>query len=127
MVQKVAARGDRGTDYPKSGPVGVDPPAAEAEQTDEAPEHPPDLLPATVEPNIQPTVEPTVAHAFPHAFPAVGSNPGPLPDPLPPRLDEVVRRLREDLLQSGGAAAGLADEICARHRDRLREALGLDG
>ena len=56
----------------------------------------------------------------------VASNPGPLPQPLPPRLDAVVRRLREDLIASGGEAAGLADEICARHRDRLREALGLD-
>ena len=55
----------------------------------------------------------------------VGTNPGPLPDPLPPRLDRAVHELREDLLTTGGAAAGLADEICARHRDRLREALGL--
>ena len=55
----------------------------------------------------------------------VGTNPGPLPAPLPPRLDRAVHELREDLLTTGGAAAGLADEICARHRDRLREALGL--
>ena len=60
------------------------------------------------------------------ALPPVRANPGPLPDPLPPRLDAVVRALREDLLMSGGGAAELADEICARHRDRLREALGLE-
>ena len=51
------------------------------------------------------------------------ANPGPLPDPLPPPLDAAVRALREDLLIAGGSAAGLADEICARHRDRLRAAL----
>ena len=61
----------------------------------------------------------------PRVLPPVAANPEPLPEPLPPRLDAVVRRLREDLLSAGGDAAALADEICARHRDRLREALGL--
>ena len=53
------------------------------------------------------------------------ANTGPLPDPLPPPLDAAVRALREDLLTSGGDAAALADEICARHRDALRAALGV--
>ena len=50
-------------------------------------------------------------------------NPGPLPDPLPPPLDAVVRGLREDLLAAGPGTAALADELCARHRDRLRAVL----
>ena len=61
----------------------------------------------------------------PAGWGVVRRNPGPLPDPLPPPLDAAVRALREDLLTVGGTAAGLADELCARHRDRLREALGL--
>lgn len=73
-----------------------------------------------------------VAPALPRKAPARGSaaayradamNPGPLPEPLPPPLDAVVRGLREDLLAAGGDAAGLADEICSRHRDRLRAVL----
>ena len=78
-----------------------------------------------------PTAAPVAAPAAPvpaagWSAAAVNANPGPLPDPLPPPLDAAVRALREDLLVTGGAAAGLADELCARHRDRLREAFGLD-
>ena len=66
---------------------------------------------------------PAVTAALP-PLAVVAANPGPLPDPLPPRLDAAVRALREDLLAVGGPAAALADEICARHRDRLRAAVG---
>ena len=68
------------------------------------------------------------ADAPPPAVPAALTDPtplaGPLPAPLPPPLDAAVRALRDDLLDAGGTAAALADEICARHRDRLRTALG---
>ena len=62
-----------------------------------------------------------------HVPPPRAVSAGRLPDPLPPGLDAAVRALREDLLDAGGAAAGLADEICARHRDRLRVAIDRAG
>ena len=80
------------------------------------PAEPPTDFPVAVEePNRVPRPAP--------AYRPAAANPGPLPEPLPPPLDAVVRGLREDLLAAGGDAAGLADEICARHRDRLRAVL----
>ena len=93
-------------------------PAAEPETAPAAPRTPP--------PTDFPVVEadpPAVPRPAPKPAPPAAFNPGPLPDPLPPPLDAVVRGLREDLLAAGPDAAGLADEICARHRDRLRAVL----
>ncbi|MFH5803683.1 hypothetical protein [Alienimonas sp. DA493] len=143
LVHKAAGRGDRPTDYPRSGPAydseRREPEASDAEDelaedgaapADDAPDADDEQAaggePEADEPDLLPAPAPApTANRRPRALPAVRSNPDPLPEPLPPRLDEVVRRLREDLLTLGGPAAALADEICARHRDRLREALGL--
>ena len=132
LAHRPPARGDRGADDPRSAPAlpsgasgateppGDDPPSPPTEETAEEAAgedgDPPALLPA-------PSGPPPGWRA--PLLPAVAANPGPLPEPLPPRLDAVVRRLRDDLLDAGGGAGALADEICARHRDRLREALGL--
>ena len=92
-------------------PAPVAPPAAP----------PTDFPLADVDPPALPRPVPGAAAA--PAYRPAAANPGPLPDPLPPPLDAAVRGLREDLLAAGPDAAGLADEICARHRDRLRAVL----
>ena len=109
---------------PPAAPV-EERPAAEVSPTTPLTPPPIDFPVAEADPPVVP--KPTAA-AAPRAAAAAAFNPGPLPDPLPPPLDAAVRGLREDLLAAGPDAAGLADEICARHRDRLRAVLaGLSG
>ena len=97
-------------------PADPAPPASFNTHPVAPPPEPPTDFPIAVEPPAP------VSRPAPAYRPAA-ANPGPLPEPLPPPLDAVVRGLREDLLAAGGDAAGLADEICARHRDRLRAVL----
>ncbi|NNJ26930.1 hypothetical protein [Alienimonas chondri] len=145
LAQKKSPRGDRGTDYPASGPAYE--PASDSEEPEseenaseiEAPSEDenerseadddiaasPAPLTKLRAPEESDNPDAELIKSRSPALPRVRANPGPLPEPLPPRLDDVVRRLRDDLLTCGGDAAALADEICARHRDRLREALGL--
>ena len=97
-------------------PAGPAPPASPKVRPVAPPAEPPTDFPVAVD-------EPVVVPRPSPAYRPAAANLGPLPEPLPPPLDSVVRGLREDLLAAGGDAAGLADEICARHRDRLRAVL----
>ncbi|MEM9700902.1 MAG: hypothetical protein AAF907_00495 [Planctomycetota bacterium] len=131
LAQKKAARAERAADAAPAPKLSDD---SEAGALNHAPvvqrsgsldETLAALLPASTEGGREEPDGPAATSRWSAPLAPVGPNPVPLPEALPPRLDAAVQRLREDLLVAGGEAAALADEICARHRDRLREALGL--